>query len=112
MKISSPKVIPFFLVIAASAFIMACSCNCGKSSDEENSVKGYITVVGNEPFTNLAIRTEDDKTYVLQVSKELKDELWKKQGSYYYIKYGDIREQEGFSTIVVEKVIPLNKEEK
>ena len=87
-------------------------CNCGKNLDETNTVKGFITVIGNEPFTRLAIRADDNKTYILQVSKELKDELWKKQGSYYYIKYGDIKEVEGVSTLVVEKVIPIIKEEK
>ena len=87
-------------------------CNCGKNLDETNTVKGFITVIGNEPFTWLAIRTDDNKTYILQVSKELKDELWKKQGSYYYIKYRDIKEVEGVSTLVVEKVIPIIKEEK
>ena len=87
-------------------------CNCGKNLDESNTVKGFITVIGNEPFTKLAIRTDDNKTYVLQVSKELKDELWKKQGNYYYVKYSDLREEEGVSTLVVEKVISINKEKK
>jgi hypothetical protein len=86
-------------------------CNCGKNLDENNTVKGFITIIGNEPFTKLAIRTDENKTYILQVSKELKDELWKKQGSYYYIKYGDVKEVEGISTLVVEKVIPIIKKE-
>ncbi len=87
-------------------------CNCGKNLDENYTVKGIITVIGNEPFTKLAVRTDDNKIYVLQISKELKDELWKKQGNYYYVKFSDLREEEGVSTLVVEKVIPINKEEK
>lgn len=107
MKFSKMILIfPFFLLIISFS---AC-CNCGKNLDADNSVKGYITIIGNEPFTKLAIRTDDNKTYVLQVSKELKDELWKKQGNYYNIKYGDLREEEGISTLVVEKVIPIIKE--
>ena len=101
-------IFPFLLLIISFS---AC-CNCGKNLDEGNTLKGFITVIGNEPFTKLAIRTDDNKTYVLQVSKELKDELWKKQGNYYYVKYSDLREEEGVSTIVVEKVIPINKKEK
>jgi hypothetical protein len=108
MRIKYLIVISFFLIIVVSVFISACSCNCGK----ENFVQGYITVIGHEPFTKLAVRTDDDKTFVLQLSKELNDELWKKQGSFYYIVYGDLREQEGVSTILVEKVIPITKNEK
>lgn len=101
-------VFPFLLLIISFS---AC-CNCGKNLDENSILKGFITVVGNEPFTRLAVRTDDDKIYVLQLSKELKDELWKRQGSYYSIKYGDIREEEGVSTLIVEKVIPIIKDEK
>lgn len=100
------------VIIAAVVSFAGCSCNCGKNSNELNFVKGYITVVGNEPFTKLAIRTDDNKTFLLQLSNELKEKLWKEQGTYYYITYGDIREQEGVATIVVEKVIPLKKETK
>jgi len=105
-------ILPLFLIVAAFTLHTACSCNCGKTDDTENTIKGYITIVGNEPFTKLAIRTDDNKTYVLQVSKELKNELLKRQGNYYYIKYGDLREENGISTIVVEKIIPLNNETK
>ena len=99
--------------IAAHLFIFlliadGCTCNCGKSS-AENTIKGYITVVGNEPFTNLALQTDENKTYILQCGKELKDELWKKQGSYYYIKYSELNEKEDVPTIVVENVIPFTK---
>ncbi len=100
------------VIIIAAASFSGCSCNCGKSGSELNYVKGYITVVGNEPFTKLAIKTNDDKIYVLQCSKELKDQLWKQQGSFYYILYGDLRKEEGDTAIVVEKVIPFTKDDK
>ena len=97
------------VIITTAASFSGCSCNCGKSGSEQNYVKGYITIVGNEPFTKLAIKTGDDKIYVLQCSKELKDQLWKQQGSFYYILYGDLRKEEGDTAIVVEKVIPVTK---
>ena len=105
-------ILPLFLIVSAFTLYTACSCNCGKNSEEESYVKGYITVVGNEPFTKLAVMTDDTKIYLLQCSEELRDQLWKQQGTYYYVTYGDLREQEGVTTIVVEKVIPLNKESK
>ncbi len=109
MKFSKMTFSILFVLLMISFY--AC-CNCGSNLDDSNTVKGFITVIGNEPFTKLAIRTDDNKIYVLQVSKELKDELWKKQGNYYYIKFGDRREEEGVSILVVEKLIPFNKEEK
>ncbi|MHB8907230.1 MAG: hypothetical protein ACYC6D_14010 [Melioribacteraceae bacterium] len=96
------------VIIAAVVSFAGCSCNCGKKR-EQNYVKGYITVVGNEPFTKLAVKTGDDKIYILQCSKELKDQLWKQQGSFYYILYGDLHKEEGDTAIVVEKVIPVTK---
>ncbi len=104
------KIFVLLLILITVSF-SAC-CNCGKNLDDSNTIKGIITVIGNEPFTKLAIRTDENKIYVLQVSKELKDELWKKQGNYYYIKYGELREEEGIKTLVVEKIIPIIRDEK
>jgi hypothetical protein len=91
---------------------LACSCGCGKNSAEEKYIKGYITVVGSEPNTKLALKTDDDKVYALQCSKELESDLRKNQGSYYYIVYSIITQELGLSVIVVEKVIPVIKENK
>ena len=99
-------------LILSAVYISACSCNCGKSSAESNTVHGYIAVVGNEPFTKLAIQTDDNKTYILQCSKELHDELWKHQGGFYEVQYGDSRNEDGVPVIVVEKVIPIKRENK
>jgi len=105
------KKLIIFSIIAISIYLTAC-CNCGKGIATEKSVRGTITVIGNEPFTKLAIKTDDGKIFILQCSKELNDELWKKQGSYYYVQYGDMREESGTSAVIVEKVIPIVKETK
>lgn len=112
MQIIRRTIIPGLLILVLFLFTEACSCNCGNNSGEGNTLKGYIVAIGNDPFSKLAVRTEDDKTYVLQLSKELKEELSKKQGYYYYIQYGDIREEAGISTVVVEKAIPIKQSEK
>lgn len=101
-------ILPLFLIVAAFALSTACSCKCGK----ESFIKGYITVVDNEPFTKLAIKTDDNKIYLLQCSKELSDQLWKQQGTYFYVTYSELKELEGIKTLVVEKVIPLTKDDK
>jgi hypothetical protein len=98
------------VLFAFSFFLESCSCGCG--SNKDNVVKGYIAIVGNEPFTKLAVQSDDNKTFILQCSKELEKELWKNQGNRYFIQYSDLR-KEGDSTILtVEKVIPILTENK
>jgi hypothetical protein len=99
------------VLVALTAFFTSCSCNCGKNN-EENFVKGYITVVGNDPFTKLAVKSVDDKIYILQCSKELESLLSKDQGSFYYIIYSESRIEKDSTIIVVEKVLPLKNENK
>lgn len=105
-------ILPLFLIVASFILYTACSCKCSKAGDKENTIKGYITVVDNEPFTKLAINTDDNKIYLLQCSKELSDQLWKQQGTYFYVTYSELKELEGIKTLVVEKVIPLTKDDK
>ena len=104
------KIFLFIVFLFGVTYFAACSCNCGDSDSQSNAVKGYIAVVGNEPFTKLAIQTDDNKTYILQCSKELHDELWKQQGRYYAVQYGDVRKEEGMDVLIVGKVIPVKKE--
>jgi len=99
-----------FFLIFSSVFINACSCGCGSSSIANNSVRGNIVIVNNPPFSNVAIKTDEGKLYILDCSKELENQLWKEQGNFFYIKFTDIREENGASVIVVEKVLPLKKE--
>jgi hypothetical protein len=102
--------IPFFLIFSLAAFAIGCSCNCGKNSDGDNSLKGYITVIGNEPFTKLALMTGEGKSFVLKCSKELQSELKMNQGNFYLVQYGAMQTEEGNEVITVEKIIPIKKE--
>jgi hypothetical protein len=107
MKVS--KILFAALIFSLGIQFTGCSCNCNK---EENSIKGFITVVGNEPFTKVALRTDDNKILVLQCSKELKEILLNQQGSYYFIQYSAEKEENGIKSITVDKVLPIKKENK
>jgi len=98
----------FLIVFIISAFYLI-SC-CSSSAQEGNTVKGAIAVVGNEPFTRLAIIVDDSKVYVLDCSEELKKELLKKQGRQYAIQFSESRKELGSEVITVEKAVPLDKE--
>jgi hypothetical protein len=98
------------ILIFAALFSTGCSCGCGNT--EKNTVKGFITVIGNEPFTKLAVKTDNGKFFVLKGSKELNAELNQKQGSYYVIQYGDLRTEDGNEVLIVERAIPVKNESK
>ena len=51
------------------------------SKNNNKSVKGYIHVYGNEPFTYLGIETTDNRKYAISASEEEISKLWQAQGS-------------------------------
>ena len=50
------------------------------SKNNITTVKGYIHVYGNEPFTYIGIKTEDNKEYAIDADKETTDQLRASQG--------------------------------
>lgn len=99
----------FTVLILAIAVITHGCCNCGQNIAEGSAVAGKITIIGNEPFTKLAVITDDEKVYVLECSEELKKELWTKQGDLYLINFSDLKVVEERDVLVVEKVMPIKK---
>ncbi len=99
-------IIPFSLLILN----IASCCGCRKIGAEENIVKGYITVVGNEPFSKLALKTNDDKVYILKCNKEMEDFLYRQQGNYYLIYFSNSKIEMDVPVITVEKAISVEKE--
>ena len=105
MKKSVLQILLFVFVVA----LLSACCNCGQSAQEENKLRGVITMLGNEPFTNIGIKTDDNTNYVLICSKELKSELINSQGQYYLIQYSEKKEADGIISVVVEKAVPIIK---
>lgn len=56
---------------------------CGSSANTAQAVKeltGQVVVVGNEPFTNLALKTDSAKVYILKCDNKMKTLLRQSQG--------------------------------
>ncbi|MEJ5351021.1 MAG: hypothetical protein WHS65_05455 [Melioribacteraceae bacterium] len=106
------KNILLIIVFGTLPLIISSCCGCKKIAAEEKIVKGYITVVGNEPFAKLALKTDEDKIYILKCSKELEEELYKQQGNYYTVEFDESRIEMDVPVINVIKAIPLEKENK
>ena len=84
-----------FLVILA---VLGGLLFCSYSKNNNKTVKGYIHVYGNEPFTYIGIETTDNKKYAISAAEEEIAKLWKTQGSLVEIegiiipKEGDAKE--------------------
>lgn len=73
------------LLIALVFFLILLGCQ-DNPVEPERTLTGFITVVGNEPFTNLALSVDND-IYVLQCDKVIESELWKMQGTKVIVYY-------------------------
>ncbi len=56
-------------------------CYVAGSTGESFTVKGKIYVTGNEPFTELAIQSDNGKVYFISKNSPVYSELWKNQGA-------------------------------
>jgi hypothetical protein len=61
--------------------IFVFGCYVAGSTGESFTVKGKIYVSGNEPFTELAIQSENGKVYLISKNSPVYGELWKNQGN-------------------------------
>ena len=61
--------------------LLLCILLTSFSKNKIKTVKGYVHVYGNEPFTFIGLQTNDDKEYAISADEEIKTELWKSQGN-------------------------------
>ncbi len=106
--INNLKLILFAVLILELIILSGCSSN--KMNMDKNTIKGYITVVRNEPFARLAIKTSDNKVYILECDNNLEKELYNQQGNYFINKYSERKIEMNITVIKVEEAIKLEKE--
>ena len=73
----------------------------------KNFIIGQITVIGNEPFTELGVIVDDTTVFVLDCNKEIKEKLLKNQGENYKIFIEDnieLKTNNKISVITAEKI--------
>ncbi len=54
---------------------------CSYSKNNNQTIKGYIHVYGNEPFTYIGIKTIDEKEYKIEAEVQVIAELRASQGN-------------------------------
>lgn len=102
------SIIPLLLTMVVISLGLSACCNCG--NPDKITLKGEIVIVGNEPFTQLALKLDNSKIYLLECDDNLRKELWEKQGSRYAIDFIESRvDPIGMPVLKVESAIPINK---
>jgi hypothetical protein len=95
-------------ILIAVSFIFACAA--GKSTFQSEFVIGEVVVIGNEPFTNLALRTYPLNTFILDCNKENRNFLLNNQGKTAKIYYENIDSTKIPNVIYVQKCEIITKE--
>ena len=99
----------YFLLLLIFSISLIFVSGCASSEVAiQDPVVGIIKVVGNDPFTNLAIEINNKVSYILECTEDVKKELLKNQGKVFEIKYNSVKNNEQGVVLVVEKAIPLN----
>lgn len=81
---SAVKILILFLIL-----LTALGC-AGKKETVKGTVRGTIYVIGNEPFTSLAIQDSSGQMYRISASKEIEDKLLARQGKMVELEYSGI----------------------
>jgi hypothetical protein len=81
------------LVLFSAMGVLISGCSGSKGTISENeTMTGTIKVVGNEPFTRLALQTAEGKTYILECQKETRALLLQHQGYQATVEYDSVRQ--------------------
>lgn len=99
------------LAFVVLSFILVSCCSSSKTCKKELTYyTGTITVVGNEPFTNLALQVEGEETFLLECEEELAAQLWKEQGAEYKIGFCETKKKSRGTALIVVKAEQIQKE--
>ncbi len=81
---------PVFAFIAALVFVVACSAS-RDTIDPPAKMSGQIMVVGNEPFTRLALIVSPEQSYLIACDSATHQLLMSNQGKLADVVYNEIR---------------------
>ncbi len=79
------------LLVVAVAFVLGCASSRG-TFDPPRTMTGQIMVVGNEPFTRLAVQVKHEKVYLIHCNEDTRQLLLSRQGRIARLVYNEVRE--------------------
>ncbi len=92
------------LLFSMILIFLVSGCFLFYSNSGEKNISGEIEVVGNEPFTRLALKTNTSEIYILNCSKSYEELLLRNQGKIAKIYFKDIDDAKRPNVITVIKV--------
>jgi hypothetical protein len=94
-----------YIVLAVIFFLISLDIRCSvlQTVAEDKFVTGEVEVVGNEPFTKIALRINSAEVYYLQCDKETERILLQAQGKKAKIFYNKIDDSQKPNTILVKR---------
>ncbi|MCU7494868.1 MAG: hypothetical protein HF314_17395 [Ignavibacteria bacterium] len=103
------KILSTFLLVFALLFV---SCSSSKDSARGvKTVKGRVFVVGNSPFTRMALQTDSTTVYLLDCSDEIRKQLSSHQGKFAEVSYEDtVQTPQGKTLKVIEATLIPGKQ--
>jgi len=101
-----------FVSIIFPFILFVSGCSPSKDTVEAKYITGIIVVVGNEPFTNLAVQTSPTDVVILDCDKDTKNFLLDNQGKSVKIYYKRIDNSKKPNVVYVQKseLLPEEKQ--
>jgi len=97
-------------ILFIACIVLSAGCSSSKTVfGVPQKVTGEIMVVGNEPFTKLAVRTKTGDVYLIKSSSQIRESLWSHQGRIAELFYDEIQKENSGKEINVVKLNFLTK---
>jgi hypothetical protein len=90
------------IVVLLTVAIIGVSC-AGEKEATKGTIQGTIYVIGNEPFTSLAVQDSEGRMYRLSTSTETRQRLLALQGRKVIVEYSKIDTTAEGITLSVDK---------
>jgi hypothetical protein len=102
----------FLAVLLGGGGLLSCASS-RNTTTQSQTIVGQVFVIGNEPFTKLALKVEGGQTYVLVGTKEIESMLLQHQGQIVQILTTGVEEtSEGKAWRVIQAEVLSDKSNK
>ncbi len=96
------------MVVLLSVVLVGVRC-AGEKEAIKGTVMGTIYVIGNEPFTSLAVQDSTGKMYRISTMKDVRERLLARQGKIVVLEYSRVDTTREGLTLSVKKFTEITR---